>query len=178
MKRLSIAICALVIAITAAAQNKETVASPNGRTVVNISSENGKVRYDIQYDGKQVILPSKLGLSTSIGDYSDKLTFVEAKKSIVNVNYLIKTVKKSEVAYSASKLTLTYENDKKGKLDIIFQVSDNNVAFRYKIYKNGGQTAIIVDKESTSFRLPDGTTTFICPQSEAMVGWKNTKTEL
>jgi hypothetical protein len=34
---------------------------------------------------------------------------------------------------------------------------------------------MVVNGEATAFKLPQHTTTFICPQSDAMVGWKRTK---
>ena len=32
-----------------------------------------------------------------------------------------------------------------------------------------------VKEEQTGFRFPEQTTTFLCPQSDAMIGWKRTK---
>lgn len=32
-----------------------------------------------------------------------------------------------------------------------------------------------MNSERTGFRFPSQTTTFLCPQSDAMIGWKRTK---
>lgn len=32
-----------------------------------------------------------------------------------------------------------------------------------------------MNSEATGFRFPEQTTTFMCPQSDAMIGWKRTK---
>ncbi len=63
---------------------------------------------------------------------------------------------------------------------IEFRVENNDVAFRYKIGNQKSRAnektfSIRIMDEKTSFRLPDGTTTFLTPQSHAMIGWKGTK---
>ena len=63
---------------------------------------------------------------------------------------------------------------------IEFLVENNDVAIRYyignqKSKANEKTFSIRIMDEKTGFRLPDGTTTFLTPQSHAMVGWKGTK---
>ena len=63
-------------------------------------------------------------------------------------------------------------------MDIIFRVSNRDVAFSYKLYSRksrGGETLVaIVENEASGFVLPDGTTTFLCPQSKPMGGFART----
>ena len=63
-------------------------------------------------------------------------------------------------------------------MDIIFRVSNRDVAFSYKLYSKksrGNETlAAIVENEASGFVLPDGTTTFLCPQSKPMGGFART----
>ena len=42
------------------------VASPDGKLQVTISDEGGKPTYVVNYDGKQMMTPSALGLNTNI----------------------------------------------------------------------------------------------------------------
>ena len=63
---------------------------------------------------------------------------------------------------------------------IEFRVENNDVAIRYNIPNqksraNDKTFSIRIMDEKTGFRLPDGTTTFLTPQSHAMIGWKGTK---
>lgn len=62
-------------------------------------------------------------------------------------------------------------------MSVEWQVSDNDVAFRYIIPRQkGGETgSLVMEKEATGFKFPSYTTTFITPQSHAMIGWKRTK---
>lgn len=61
------------------------------------------------------------------------------------------------------------------KIQCGFCVSNNNIAFRYEIPRYAETGSIVLEKEVTGFNFPISTTTFLCPQSDAMVGWKRTK---
>ena len=55
-----------------------------------------------------------------------------------------------------------------------FRVSDNDVAFRYILHPQGDALCAVVFEEATGFEMPDGTTTFLCPQSKPMTGFART----
>ncbi len=54
------------------------------------------------------------------------------------------------------------------------RISNNDVAFKYKIYPQGETLSCVVKQEVTGFAFPDGTTTFLCPQSKPMGGFART----
>jgi len=56
-----------------------------------------------------------------------------------------------------------------------FWVSDNDIALRYELPKYGETGSVMINQEATGFRFPSRTTTFLTPQSDAMIGWKRTK---
>ena len=58
--------------------------------------------------------------------------------------------------------------------DVIFRISNNDVAFKYKMYPQGETLSCVVKQEATGFAFPDGTTTFLCPQSKPMGGFART----
>ena len=84
-------------------------------------------------------------------------------------------IKTSQVHYRANELTCNLENAQGQKIGIVFRVSNNDVAFRYTLPRQGGKGSVTVNHEQTGFRFPRQTTTFLCPQSDAMIGWKRTK---
>lgn len=47
-----------------------SIASPDGKTVVEVNDNNGQPAYAISFDGKPFIVASPLGLRTNLGDYS------------------------------------------------------------------------------------------------------------
>ena len=75
MKKL---ICLLVffVSLSVSAEEK-TVASPDGRLVVKVTTDEGRVCYSVEYDGQEVLKPSRLGLRTNVGDFTEGLTLKE-----------------------------------------------------------------------------------------------------
>ena len=59
-------------------------------------------------------------------------------------------------------------------MDVIFRVSNRDVAYRYHIYKKGDTKVCVINEEASGFSLPEGTTTFLCPQSKPMGGFART----
>ena len=158
-------------------QAKETVSSPNRRLTVSVQVEQGVAQYSIQYDGQQMLMPSRLGLTSNIGDFTQGLTLKGAKTSQVEKHYDMTRTKASHSDYKANQLEVTLANGKGHNMVVTFLVSDNDVAYRYTLLrqqKDNPKTAVITG-EASSFRLPDGTTTFLSPQSKSMVGWERTK---
>ena len=175
MKKLLISMALLLP--TAVVAREATVTSPNGKLVVTINDEGQQATYAVALDGRQMLLPSALGFKADFGDFTQKLTITNTKTAHADRTYEMRQVKQSKMHYVAEQLTVDFENAKGQKMSAEFSVSNNDVAFRYLIprQKNDNPKCAVIEKESTAFRLPDGTTTFITPQSSAMVGWERTK---
>lgn len=159
----------------AIAASAATVSSPDSRLVVTTSLDSGIPQYSVAYEGKTILLDSPLGFTANIGDFSKGLTLVAEKKGKVEKSFDQAKLKKSHIDWHANTLTEEYSNDKGQKMSIEWQVGDNDIAFRYLIPVEGETRSLIIEKEATGFRFPDFTTTFLTPQSEAMIGWKRTK---
>ena len=169
MKKLLIT-ATLTMACMFAAEAKELkVSSPDGRLVVTINDNGGSPTYSAHYDGTEAIRPSRLGLVTNAGDFSRGLTFKNSTTREVSDSYNIRSIKARNVAYHANELNATFADGKNREMTVTFRVSDNNIAFRYSMPQWGETASITVKEEVSSFRLPDGTTSFLCPQSKAMV---------
>ena len=175
MKKLIITTMLTATCIFAANAKELKVTSPDGRLVVTLNDNRGIPVYSATYDGNEAIKPSRLGLITNVGDFSSGLTFKKSSECKVNDSYSIRNIKARNVEYRANELNATYADNKDREITFTFRVSDNNIAFRYSMPQWGETASIIVKSEATSFSLPDGTTSFLCPQSSPMVGWMRTK---
>ena len=155
------------------------VSSPDGRLVVNVSCEGGRLYYDAMLDGQRMLEKSALGLKTSIGDFTRDLSIIHCPLSIVSNAYQMRGTKASSHAYKATKAVIDIENKDHQRFSIIFQVSDNDIAFRYAIPRQKWQgkepKRLRIKSELSSFNFPDGTTTFISPQIGPETGWEQTK---
>lgn len=181
MKRYFFLCIALALAIVAGAETKQ-VTSPDGRLVVNVNTDGGRLMYDVTYDGKQMLQPSALGLKTDMGDYSRDLTLKDFKERKIDQSYTMSRIKTSSVHYIANAIDVTLlAKNAPYAMTLTIQVSNNDIAYRYfldgskTIDKDEPRRVTILD-EVSSFRFPDQTTTFICPQSPSKhYGWMSTK---
>ena len=171
-----ILICGVLAMMMASASALEKqVASPDGKLVVTINDNNGKPTYQVSLDGKVFLENSALGLNTNIGDFTQGMTMSEVSEvKAVNDSYQIDRIKKSHVDYHANQQVMTFTKDGKKVYDIIFQVSDNDVAFRYKLYPQGDTRCLVVKQEATSYQMPKEATSFLCPQMNPMTGFART----
>jgi hypothetical protein len=172
MKR-GISFCVFLLAFTAMMADNQ-VASPDGNIVVTISTDNGSPRYCVAYKGQEMIASSALGLVTNIGDYTMALVEKSFETNTVSDSYSLPNIKQSHVDYKANEAIVRYERGEKPAMDITFRVSNRDVAFRYTLYPRGETRVCVLEREVSNFALPDGTTTFLCPQSKPMGGFART----
>ena len=156
-----------------------SVSSPNGSLVVTVSDRGGHLSYTASLDGVKVLEPSALGLKTSLGDLTKDLKVLTSNLLPLTSSYQMRGTKASTSHYEANTLTVDVENKEGVKFSILFQVSNNDIAFRYqmprqKINRREYKRVRIL-AELSSFNFPDGTTTFISPQIGPESGWEQTK---
>ena len=154
-----------------------SVNGPDGKLQLTVScpSANGEVSYAVTYNGKQMLESSPLGMETNVGDFYRGLQLKEHKVTALDTVYEQSRIKASRIHYWANELLCSFVNGEGKNVQITFRVSNNDVAFRYTLPREQGKGSVTVNSERTSFRFPSQTTTFLCPQSDAMIGWKRTK---
>ena len=166
--------CLLVwIAVPVWAQQTEVI-GPDSHLKVNVALKQGKPVYSVTYKEKIMLEDSPLGVVTDIGDFSRNMNWIGQKTSRIDKTYTQNKIKKSEIHYQANELICTFANADKQEIDVVFRVSNNDIAFRYVIPRKEAGSCV-VEKEATGFDFPAYTTTFLCPQSDAMIGWMRTK---
>jgi hypothetical protein len=171
---------AAVLLLTAMATNAEEkrFVSPDGQIAVTVNDEGGKPVYQVSLGDKDFLGRSPLGLKANFEDLTQGLTLKACNISNVKDSYQLKTFKQKNVQYEATEAVCQFEKNGRQAMDVIFRVSNRDVAFRYKIYPRrgrGGETlAAVIESEATGFVLPEGSTTFLCPQSKPMGGFART----
>lgn len=166
----------LLLALPLAATEK-TISSPDGKLVVTVNDNGGKLAYSASLDGNEMVQPSRLGLKTNIGNFTDGLSIKSTKDYKVDKSYDMKNTKRSHIDFHANAADIDIETAKGLKMTVTFVVDNNNVAFRYSIprQKDDNPKCAIIESEQSSFLFPSETTTFICPQITPMTGWERTK---
>ena len=154
---------------------KTSVCSPDSLLKVDVNIDGGRPSYSVTYNGKVFLEPSPLGFVADVGDFSRDMTLSGSKTRSINESYTLDRIKKSAVTYMANELKVSLANKENKTVDVTFRVSNNDIAFRYEMPRYGETGSIVINNETTGFNLPVQTTTFLTPQSDAMIGWKRTK---
>ena len=158
----------------ASAENKQ-ITSPDGKLVVTVADMDGRPSYSVSYDNVLFLKPSPLGIIANIGDFSSGMSLEKnVSTNKIDETYELASIKQSKVRYVANEAVFSFTQQGKTIYDVIFRISNNDVAFKYKMYPQGEALSCVIRKEATGFAFPDGTTTFLCPQSKPMGGFART----
>ena len=117
----------------ATVQGNHTVTSPDGRLVVWFRlDEAGAPRYRVQLGGTPVMEESRLGLVRDDANFSTALRLREVSAvAAVTDRYEILTAKRRQNVYRGNRRVYQLETGSGNRMDVVFQVSNDGVAFRY-----------------------------------------------
>mgnify|MGYP002854706740 CR=1 FL=1 len=168
MKRILTSLLVVACPLLASAQG--IVFSTTSVYPLTIDTVGGHLTYSVG----DLVQKAPLGFSSNIGDFSQKIKLIGTEQTDVDVDYTANRQKTSHISHKATEVLLHLQADGKN-FDVRFHLSAHDVAFRYEIPKQGETGSIRIYSEQSGFRFPEQTTTFLCPQSDAMIGWKRTK---
>lgn len=157
-------------------QQQLSLDSPDGKLHLEVKlNPEGEAVYVLSRDGKVVLEPSKLGLTANGTDFSMalKIESVSPVESISD-NYTLVNDKRSLCSYSANSSTIYFAPKDSLQLKIVFQLSDNGLAFRYELTGADGLLKK-VESEASSFKLPGTAKAWLHPHAVAQTGWSNTQ---
>ncbi|HBO73197.1 MAG TPA: alpha-glucosidase, partial [Marinilabiliales bacterium] len=145
--------------------------SPDKSITLNITlTDSGKVQYFIQKSGIDIIQPSALGVMMQGHDFTQNLKMeLVSKPELIIDSYQTKNAKKSNILYQANELVVSFSNEEEKKVDVIFRLSNDGLAFRYSFPWIENNETIL--HESTSFAFDKEARAWLQPMSEAKTGW-------
>src|SRR6478609_767222 len=152
-------------------ESEYKVASPDKKIIVSCNPQ--KATYRISYQNELLLTNSKLGIVREDGNFSKNLKVLSASAPmLVKDSYTILTAKKKNITYTATELVIKTESESGKKMNIIFRVSNDGVAFRYEFPEASGDLKKITSEETT-FHFQDGTRVWLQPKAEAQSGWEH-----
>jgi alpha-glucosidase len=149
-----------------------TVGSPDGRLVVNVMlNDNSQPSYTVMLDNRTVVGPSSLGLVLSSGDMSSRMRPAGMSGIVpVDEKYTMIYGKQTECHYKANERRYDFVSAGNDTLEVIFRVSDDGVAFRYRLPGKAAGRYTVMD-ELSSFTFSNKTRAWLQPIDEARTGW-------
>ncbi len=154
------------------AQPAYTITSPDKNIVVSCNPT--AATYNILYKGQPVMQSSRLGVVREDEDFSKNLSLVKVSAPVlVKDHYKMLNAKKKNIFYQANQRILETRTPSGKKMNIIFRVSDDGVAFRYEFPERSAEIKKITS-EATSFHFNNGTRAWLQPKTEAQTGFEHT----
>ena len=174
MKKIILSMLVLASVWSSAWATEKSFTSPDGKLTVVVEDQNGIATYRVNLGTTEFIGSSPLGVNTNMGNYTNDLTLAGCEVTTVKESYDLRNIKQSHVDYEATEAVCSFEQKGKKVLDVIFRVSNRDVAYRYRILPQRDTKVCVIENEASGFKLPEGTTTFMCPQSRPMGGFART----
>lgn len=136
--------------------------SPNGKVSVSFEVIEGVPHYSIAYRGVGIIEPSALGfqLKDSL-PIRNNLKMIGEVRNVHDQTWRPVWGKKSEIRNFYHQLTVNLQEKESPsrKIDLIFRVYDDGVAFRYYFPEQENLTELAIQAEDSSFNFSDN---YIC----------------
>ncbi|MDF2192283.1 glycoside hydrolase family 97 protein [Paraflavitalea sp. CAU 1676] len=169
--------CLILLCSASAAfaqQKTAAISSPDNQIRVTTGVTDGHAWYHVQYKGKELIASSRLGVDRRDESFSSDLRFAGVDKVVlVKDSYTMVNAKKSRIAYTANKGAIHLQNASGNKMDLIFQVSNDGVAFRY-YFPGASSDKKTITAEYTSWALGNEVQAWLQPKQDAQGGWEHT----
>ena len=180
LKTIAVAASVLVVlyAPSLLAQASWRVESPNDQVAIGLRLTApgktadypvGKKRlyYEVTCRGETVVALAPLGITRSDEDLVDGLKYVRATGTdTIDETYTIPHGKRKLYRTRGKEKTVTFENARGAKVEIILRAYDDGVAFRYRFPEESSKTYTVTG-EATGFQLPAGGQIWAHPYDEA-----------
>ncbi|MBB5353487.1 hypothetical protein HNR46_003748 [Haloferula luteola] len=153
-----------VFVLSAHAGDRAELVSPDGKnTLALIRAVDGAWSYEIKRSGKSVLLPSPLGLKSDAGDFTHDLRWIsESQVERRRESYKLPWGPPVDQAHRRKQVIL--ENPEGSRLAWEMDVSNQGVAFRYRILGRGSAT---LEDERTGFVLPSEAKGWMSPYNRS-----------
>ncbi|MCY1484379.1 Retaining alpha-galactosidase precursor [compost metagenome] len=156
----------LCLLLLAGILNAQTIQSPSKEISVAFKlTAEGKPSYSVTYKNKQVVNESLLGIALKDTEALDTgFTITNTENKSVNESWKPVLGEQSTIQNKYNQATFSLaQKDTGRKLDIVFKVYDEGVAFRYEFPKQEKLNYFIISDEKTEFNLTGNHKVFWIP---------------
>lgn len=155
-------ICACAAACLSARAESVQMTSPDGKGVLTVKDDSGRIEYSIAWGGKMIIQPSCLGLE--IGKPMLDGLKIAGVRALGKHDESWRPVygERAEIPDRYNSWEFDVNSGDKKAFTIIVRAYDEGMAFRYRIH--GGYFK--VTDEFTEYTLPEGTLAYFTPRAQ------------
>ena len=146
--------------------HSQSIQSPSKSITLSFNlADDGKPNYSVTYKNKAIILQSFLGLKLKTGiDLSSHFKVEDSKTSTFNETWKPVLGEQASIVNHYNELKVSLSQTKANvKMNIIFRVFDDGVAFRYDFPKQKSLNYFIISDEVSEFNLAGNHKVFWIP---------------
>jgi len=127
------------------------ISSPDGQIVATlmVDKETGTLTYKVLSGDREIIKASPIGITTNKGDFQSGMKYQGSSSKVIDETYTLPQGKASTYRNNANEKTLKFSKEK-NKLEILFRVYNDGIAFRFAIPGSG---EIEIMDESSAINL-------------------------
>lgn len=118
--------------------------SPDKTIALDLVLENNTLFYQVTKNSDVVVQKSKLGIETSLEDFSTGLTFQSTSTNQIDETYTLPSGKRSAYSNKCNEIRTVFSKSGKN-IEIVFRVYNDGVAFRY-VLQGSGNVSIISEQ--------------------------------
>ncbi|MDR1158936.1 MAG: glycoside hydrolase family 97 catalytic domain-containing protein [Oscillospiraceae bacterium] len=175
------AVCSSVVDIAVGRGNGKlwAIESPGGKTrALFMLGDGGRLSYAVTKNGRYVLDFAPIGLATSLGDFSESLTFVSAAPSVeVDASYKTFSGKKDVYANHYTEAEIVFGQGDV-RFTLVVRAYDDGAAFCYRVAgPAGGADVISISDEPTYIRIPPQSQVWYTPHSGGSFEYQSHYTE-
>ncbi|MDP0499357.1 MAG: glycoside hydrolase family 97 catalytic domain-containing protein [Verrucomicrobiota bacterium JB022] len=150
--------------------------SPDGNLALDFYLDDaGQPHYSLERNGRTILEDSPLGLASAQADLTHGFLLMSLPEPRhVTDEYTLNHGKQREIRYEAEEQIVRLEHENGMRLEVIFRLSNDGLAFRYRLHGESEERWRI-EQEHTGFVFPEDTQAWIQPMAKAQTGWSNTQ---
>lgn len=159
---------------TLAERDKVIIESPDKglKAVISVDSA-GIPFYFVSYNDQIILENSRLGIQREDAGFSTRMKMKDiGRTEAISDEYALLTGKRKQCVYKANRRSVIFVNEKNEEIEVIFQLSDNSVAFCYR-FNQKDERLKKISEENTSFHFPAGSKAWLHPHTNAQTGWSH-----
>ena len=155
----------LALLAVSAVFNAQTISSPSKEITLDFKLVNGKPAYAVSYKGNAIVNESSLGIKLKdTDDLASGFSIDSVGRTTFNEVWKPVLGEQASIVNHHNQLVIALSQQKSGrKINIVFRVFDEGVAFRYEFPKQKNLNYFIVSDEVTQFNLTGNHKTFWIP---------------
>jgi alpha-glucosidase len=146
---------ASTLCISAFAQRKIQLLSPNGKMTFNFSIHEGRPVYNVLFIGKQVIGNSELGLNFQDRPFNENIHLGKPvyHEAVETYELIVGKTKNVNDPYREVLIPLSDNATNARQVNLHVRAFNDGIAFRYEFPQQAGLSSLVLTEETTRFRI-------------------------